>query len=119
MANNQMMQIAQAPADLPRVSMVEIVEHHRRIQEANPGCAGPEYTLVCQRCAKLFQAPLKNSGQQRTSFEYEQLRHALMIQDHTFLPVFCDPCYDQAVIPPENRAMSHPNVVLNVQPPRD
>jgi hypothetical protein len=103
----------------PTQTLVAVVEHNQQIQRANPGCAGADYTLVCENCKKLFQAPTKLSGQQRTSFEYECLRRVLLIADHTVLPVFCDACYEQAVTPPESRAMSYPNLVLEklrVQP---
>ncbi len=102
--------------------MLVIIEHNQARQRANPGCAGPDVTLVCESCKRMFQAMPKLSGQQRTSFEYETLRRVLLIQDHTVMPVFCDPCYEQATVPPENRAMWAPNLVLtklDVQPPRD
>ena len=114
----QMVQMVQAPEAREPLS-VAIVEHNQCIQHNNPGCSGPDFTLVCESCKKLFQAPTKLSGQQRTSFEYECLRRALLIADHTALPVFCDACYEGAVAPPESRAMSYPNLVLeqlDVQP---
>jgi len=110
--------LQQPPPDQRAAVSLEIVEHHMREQAANPGAAGMDRTLCCTNCKQLFRAPNKLSGQQRTSFEYETLRRVLMIQDPNILPVFCDPCFEQAVIPPESRAMSFPNLVLeklNVQ----
>ena len=113
MPGNVMMQQAQMPATEQRELVdVGIIEHNQRIQHANPGCAGSDYTLVCENCKRLFHAAYKLSGQQRTSYEYEMLRRALLITDGRVLPVFCDVCYEQAVVPPECRAMSYPNLVL-------
>ena len=108
--SNQMAVVA--PETERQALNIAIIEHNQRIQRANPGCAGPNFTLVCDNCARLFQSPLKNSGLQRTSYEYERLRAVLLITDHTVLPVFCDDCYEQAVVPAENRAMWAPNLVL-------
>ena len=118
--SNQM--AAQPPEAEHQALNIAIIEHNQRIQRANPGCCGPNYTLVCDNCTRLFQASCKLSGWQRTSYEYECLRRVLLITDHTVLPVFCDDCYEQAVVPADNRAMWAPNLVLtklNVHPPRD
>lgn len=118
--SNQM--AAVSPEEERQRLNIDIIEHNQRIQRANPGCAGPGYTLVCENCKRLFQSPLKNSGLQRTSYEYEILRKALLITDYTVLPVFCDGCFEQATVPAANRAMSYPNLVLEklgVQPSRD
>ena len=116
---NQLQQAAALP-DRPLVQ-VDIVAKLQAEQWANPGAAG-DRTLVCECCKRLFRAPVKLSGYQRTSNEYEMLRRALLITDHTALPVFCDGCYEQAIVPPEQHAGYYPNLVLeklNVQPPRE
>lgn len=121
--SNQMTVVAPGEPQTAHQEMkLFILEHNLRRQRENPGCAGPEYTLVCESCHRSFQTMPKLSGQQRTSYEYEVLRRVLLITDHTAMPVFCDPCYEQATVPAENRAMWAPNLVLtklNVQPPRD
>lgn len=77
-----------------------------------PPRAITKYTYQCQCCLQPFDAPNRQSGLQRNSDEYEVLRKVLMIQDASVLPVFCDPCFEQAVVPPESRAMGFPNKLL-------
>jgi len=108
--SNQMQQFA---AQQQRNELnLDIIGHNLDRQRAHPGAAGPEFTLVCESCKRLFQAMPKLSGQQRTSYEYELLRRALLITDHTVLPVFCDVCYEQAIVPGFYRQMAFPNLVL-------
>lgn len=109
--SNQMQQMAGGQEQRAALQL-DIVLHNLRRQRENPGCAGPDYTLICECCKKAFQAMPKLSGQQRTSYEYEVLRKVLFITDHNAMPVFCDPCYERAIVPGFQRQMSYPNLVL-------
>lgn len=71
-----------------------------------------KFNYRCECCLQPFEAANRLSGLQRNSVEYEVLRKALMIQDHTVLPVFCDPCFEQAIVPPESRNVGFPNPLL-------
>lgn len=55
---------------------------------------GDVQVFTCTRCLNPFEIETKMSGLPRNSSEYEPLRKALKIQDHTFLPELCDLCVE-------------------------
>jgi len=59
------------------------------------GPAGTPCTDICQWCLNPFGFTMKLSGKPRDSIQYEPLRRVLKIDDPTFEPVICDPCYER------------------------
>jgi hypothetical protein len=72
-----------------------------------------ENTRTCDRCLQPFEVETKLSSLPRNSTEYEMLRKALKIQDHTYLPVVCDGCCDLilASAPTDEHVETVPNAL--------
>lgn len=75
---------------------------------------GDVQVFKCTRCLEPFEIETKLSGLPRNSVEYEPLRRALKIQDHTYNPELCDLCVEiiLSTAPIDEDVIRPPNFLL-------